>query len=99
MPAQGTSGSGAAVALTGDTGYFWFFNAANVELVVKVLDGRAINGHFWVFYGALSNVEYTIRVTDLADGSRSDLRQPGRQHGERRRHVGVLRNEGVGRER
>ncbi len=36
----------------------------NVELVIKVLDGTAINGHFWVFYGALSNVQYTITVTD-----------------------------------
>lgn len=57
-----------AVPLTGDTGYFWFFDEANVELVVKVLDGRPINGHFWVFYGALSSVEYTITVTDTQTG-------------------------------
>jgi streptogramin lyase len=63
-PSQGRSGHGTAVPLTGDTGYFWFFNDANVELVIKVLDGQAINGHFWVFYGALSNVQYTITVTD-----------------------------------
>ena len=67
-PAQGTAGIGTAVPLTGDTGYFWFFSASNVELVVKVLDGRAINGKFWVFYGALSNVEYTITVTDTQTG-------------------------------
>jgi streptogramin lyase len=64
-PHQGTSGVGHPVALTSDTGYFWFFNAANVELVIKVLDARALNGYFWVFYGALSNVEYTITITDL----------------------------------
>ena len=57
-----------AVPLTGDTGYFWFFDEANVELVLKVLDGRAVNGHFWVFYGALSSVEYTITVTDTQTG-------------------------------
>jgi hypothetical protein len=28
--------------------------------LVKVLDGRAINDRFWVFYGALSDVEYTV---------------------------------------
>ena len=39
---------GHPVALSGDTGYFWFFGTANVELVVKVLDGRALNGRFWV---------------------------------------------------
>ena len=53
------------VLLTGDTGTFWFFDSANVELVLKVLDGRVLNGHYWVFYGALSNVEYTIVVTAI----------------------------------
>jgi hypothetical protein len=33
LPIPGGSGVGHAVSLTGDTGYFWFFNAANVEMV------------------------------------------------------------------
>jgi hypothetical protein len=65
---QGKVGSGRAVSLTGDTGYFWFFDESNVELVVKVLDGRPVNGSFWVFYGALSSVEYTLKITDTATG-------------------------------
>jgi hypothetical protein len=67
-PTQGTSGVGQAVPMTSDTGYFWFFSSNNVELVVKVVDGRAFNNKFWVFYGALSNVEYTITVTDMQTG-------------------------------
>ena len=63
------TGTGTAVPLTTDTGTFWFFNAANVELVVKVLDGRPVNGKFWLFYGALSNVEYTLTVTDTQTGT------------------------------
>ncbi|HYG62079.1 MAG TPA: hypothetical protein VEL74_05830, partial [Thermoanaerobaculia bacterium] len=51
----GRTGVGQPVALTGDSGYFWFFDENNAELVVKVLDGRAVNGHYWVFYGALSD--------------------------------------------
>ena len=66
----------AAVALTEDTGYFWFFNAANVELVVKTLDGTGYNGHYWVFYGALSNVQYTIHVTDLQTGAVQTYENP-----------------------
>ncbi len=50
-------------------GSFWFFTSNNVELVVKVVDGRAFNNKFWVFYGALSNVEYTITVTDTVTGN------------------------------
>src|SRR5712692_5778766 len=69
VPAQGTSGVGNAVTLTSDTGYFWFFSSNNVELVIKVLDGRAVNGMYWVFYGALSDVAYTITVTDTATGA------------------------------
>jgi ELWxxDGT repeat protein len=65
---NGNTGIGTAVPLTGDTGSFWFFDAANVEVVLKVLDGRGLNGHFWVFYGALSDVEYTLTVTDTLTG-------------------------------
>jgi hypothetical protein len=64
-----TNGSAQAVPLTADTGYMWFFSANNVELVIKVVDGRAFNQFFWVFYGALSNVEYTITVTDSETGT------------------------------
>jgi hypothetical protein len=67
-PTDPQSGQAAAVPLTGDTGYFWFFSSNNIELVVKVVDGRAVNGKFWVFYGALSNVEYEITVADAQTG-------------------------------
>jgi len=70
------SGTGQAVPLTGDTGYFWFFSSSNVELVVKVLDGRAVNRHFWVFYGALSDVGYTLTITDLQTGAREVFTNP-----------------------
>jgi hypothetical protein len=45
-----------------------------VELVVKVLDARSSNGHHRVYCGALSNVEFTVNVTDTAiwAGRRSD---------------------------
>ena len=54
---QANTGDGGAVPLTADAGYFWFYNDDNVELVIKVID----NG---VYCGALTNVEYTITVTD-----------------------------------
>jgi outer membrane protein assembly factor BamB len=60
----GSSAAGQAVPVTSDTGYFWFFQATNIELVVKVLDGCAINGNTWVFAGGLTNVDLDISVTD-----------------------------------
>ena len=64
----GTSGEGQAGSITTDTGTFWFFTSNNIELVIKVVDGRAVNGKYWVFYGALSNIKYTITVTDTQSG-------------------------------
>jgi hypothetical protein len=68
-PYNGRSGVGQPASLTADTGTFWFFRPENVEVVVKVLDGRPVNGQFWVFYGGLSTVEYWLRVTDLVTGA------------------------------
>jgi hypothetical protein len=66
---DGQTGSGkVGPPLTGDTGNFWFFSSNNLELMIKILDARVINGKFWVFYGALSNVQYTITVTDTQTG-------------------------------
>ncbi|MEO1087720.1 MAG: GDSL-type esterase/lipase family protein, partial [Acidobacteriota bacterium] len=63
---DGREGVGTGTQLSSDTGRFWFFNPENIELVVKVLDGSCFNERIWVFYGALSNVEYSIDVTDTA---------------------------------
>jgi lysyl endopeptidase len=66
----GDSGPGMAVPLTGDSGYFWFFNAANIELVVKVLDACSIPpGRFWVFAGGLTNVGVVLTVEDRQTGA------------------------------
>jgi photosystem II stability/assembly factor-like uncharacterized protein len=54
---------------TSDTGAFWFFSANNIEVVVKVVDGRPANGKFWVFGAALTNVEYTLEITDTETGA------------------------------
>ena len=66
---SGPSFPAQAVPVTADSGYFWFFGADNVELMVKVLDGTGINGNFWVFSGALSDVAYTLTVTDPLTGA------------------------------
>ena len=67
---NGRSGAGYARKLTGDTGSFWFLSADNPELVVKVLDGVGSNGHFWVFAGALGNLELDLTVSDTLTGER-----------------------------
>jgi len=75
-PRTGLTMGGRAVPLTADTGAFWFFNDRNLELMVKILDGRTINGKFWVFYGALSDVDYTIHVRNTFTGVIKDYHNP-----------------------
>jgi ELWxxDGT repeat protein len=65
----GRTGTGAAAPWSAEAGTFWFFDDANIELIVKLLDGRGINGRFWFYSGALSNVEYTITVSDTLTGA------------------------------
>jgi hypothetical protein len=65
---SGATGVGHAVAADSESGSFWFFGPDNLELTVKVLDGRPVNGHFWTFFGALSDVEYWVTVTDTTTG-------------------------------
>jgi len=74
---QGMSGQGQAVPLAGDTsGFFWFFAPDNLEMLVKVLDGCENNQHFWVFAAAATNVEYTLRVTDVINGVEKTWHNP-----------------------
>jgi hypothetical protein len=64
----GFAGAAQGVLLTDDSAYLWFFNPANLEAVVKVLDGCAVNNHFWVFVGGLTNLHAVFRVTDTHTG-------------------------------
>ena len=63
--AAGQTGVGKPVpGPSADSTLFTFFGSENWELLVKVLDGCAMNNRFWVFGAAATDVEYTITVTD-----------------------------------
>lgn len=61
-------GVGKSVTGTDGSGYFYFFEPSSLDLVVKMIDARAFDGHFWVFYGGLSDVQYEIHIEDLETG-------------------------------
>lgn len=65
---NGESGLARAQALSEVSGSYWFFQPDNTELIVKILDGRPVNGNFWVFYGALTDLEYFVAVADTVTG-------------------------------
>jgi hypothetical protein len=51
-------------------------NPNNPEVFVKLLDGTAINGEYWFFYGGLTNLEYTLTVTDATTGASKNYTKP-----------------------
>ncbi|HYU32550.1 MAG TPA: VWA domain-containing protein [Thermoanaerobaculia bacterium] len=65
--AKGKLVAAKGTALTGSTGYFSFGGSA-LDLIVKIVDGVALNGHFWAFYGGLSRAEFTVKITDPVTG-------------------------------
>ena len=77
MTPDGDEGTARAVPETTDTGLFWFFNAANIELVVKVLNACETEfDSFWVFAGGLTDVGVTLTVTDTQTGSVATYENP-----------------------
>lgn len=64
-------GQGKAVSLPSapDSGLFYFFSAANIEMLIKVLNACVDPfNHYWVFYAATTNVEFAVVVTDTMAG-------------------------------
>lgn len=62
---QGTA-SAVSTATVGITrgGLLWFFDPTNPELLVKVIDGCALTGHFWVYISAGTDVGVELTITD-----------------------------------
>lgn len=57
-----------AVTRSDDSSLFWFFEPSNWELMVKVVDGCAVNGHHWVFFAGTTDRGFTLTVADSRTG-------------------------------
>jgi hypothetical protein len=65
----GQTGVATRVAVpSADSGLLWFFDDDNWEMMVKVLNGCATNNHYWVFFVAMTDVQYTLTVVDTQTG-------------------------------
>jgi hypothetical protein len=69
-------GSGKVLLESRDATKFWFFDPSNVELLVKVLDGCALNGKFWVFSAGLTNVGVELTVVDSKNSAQKVYNSP-----------------------
>ena len=76
----GHTGAGVATQVNDLWGYFSIpaitGNPNNLEVFVKMLDGTALNGSYWFFYGGLTDLEYTLTVTEDATGHQRTYTKP-----------------------
>jgi large repetitive protein len=79
------SGQGQAQPMpygSADSGLFTFFSPNNWEMMVKLLDGCALNSRRWVFAAGTTDVGWTMKVTDRNNGAEkvytSQLGQPSK---------------------
>jgi len=73
---DGSTGAAHAVALTADSGYFWFSEPGNIELAVKMLNGCSANERFWFFSAGLTNLGIRIHVSDTTTNASRDYSNP-----------------------
>jgi PKD repeat protein len=82
----GKTGGGFALPQTDVFGFFSLpditSDPENPEVFLKVLDGTPVNGKYWVFYGGLTDLEYTLTVTENATGQQKTyFKQAGSAEG------------------
>jgi hypothetical protein len=64
----GASGDAHMIKKNDGSGYAWFFQNNNYEMLFKMVDGCSFNGNFWVSIAGLTNVEATISIRDSWTG-------------------------------
>ena len=71
-PRTGTTGQGQVISQNDIYGIFSIpaitGNAGNPEVIVKMVDATGIGQNYWVFYGALTDLTYTLAVQEVATG-------------------------------
>ncbi len=72
----GQRGSGVPANWSDESGGFWFFDDANLELFVKLLDGCGINGHYWLYVSGLTDVGVDLALLDTWTGAVRSYARP-----------------------
>jgi hypothetical protein len=73
---QGSTGGATGVGFNDESGFVWFFHDENLELLVRMVDGRSVNGSYWFAAAGFTNVAVTVRLTDTMDGRSVVYRNP-----------------------
>lgn len=82
--AAGNTGAGRPMPLSGDTGYFSLSSQPIADVIVRIMDARRVNGHFWVYLSGQTDLEYTVTVTDTRTGRSKTYFNPRGERANRR---------------
>ena len=69
--------AGLAGVTTAERAPFSFFNDDDWKMLVTIIDGCELSGHYWVFAAATTDVGYTLAVTDTETGESRSYGDPG----------------------
>ena len=61
-PAGDTAEAKSGIWSSSESGLLWFFSRGNAEVLIKVLDGCSLNGHYWVFAAPVTDVAFNLYV-------------------------------------
>lgn len=75
-PGGAAAAASAVPARSADSGMFSFFDPANWEVLIKVLNACGINQKYWVFLSANTDVAFTVTVYDTLTGRRQTYSNP-----------------------
>jgi PKD repeat protein len=81
-PRTGNTGTGRAIPQNDVFGYFTIPTLVPTsgplvpEVFVKILDATAIGQNYWVFWGGLTDLDYTLRVTETSTGATKEYHNP-----------------------
>ncbi|MDQ6892553.1 MAG: PKD domain-containing protein [Acidobacteriota bacterium] len=71
-PRTGNTGTGVVLGQNDVYGYFSLptlsGNAGNPEVIVKMVDASGIGQNYWVFYGTMTDLEFTLSVRETSTG-------------------------------
>jgi len=70
------SGEGVGTTVDSDSGFFYFFDDTNVDLLVRLVNGCDFDSNYWVFAAGLTDVEYNLTVTDTETGDSQAYENP-----------------------
>ena len=79
-PRTGVTASGITIPKNDESGFYTLpgltGDANNIEVFVKIVNATSVDGHYWVFFGGLTDFEYTLTVTDTGSGKVRSYTKP-----------------------